>query len=207
MPVKCFVIFKTAFTFRYLRRYARTDEKCEASGYGYHNAENFLDKGLIGEASTTAKVDLDKTDPRWPTHCACGYKFKPEDNWQLNVEQEWVNANGMVSTFRLRDAPAGAMWHEDYRILEGSNENRGPDGHCLVVRLPNGEDWYVDSRAGNCGSPDDDVHKCWIRHGEPPNITVDKNGVTCTAGAGSINSREGKPNAWHGFLRNGELVL
>lgn len=27
---------------------------------------------------------------------------------------------------------------------------------------------------------------CWVRHGEPPNVTVDKNG--------------------HGFLRNGELT-
>jgi hypothetical protein len=32
-------------------------------------------------------------------------------------------------------------------------------------------------------------------------LTVDKNGDTCAAGAGSILTP-----AWHGFLRNGELV-
>jgi hypothetical protein len=40
-----------------------------------------------------------------------------------------------------------------------------------------------------------------VRHGEAPNITVDKNGVTCGAGAGSIQC-----GSYHGFLRNGELV-
>ena len=46
------------------------------------------------------------------------------------------------------------------------------------------------------------AHRCWCRHGEPPNITVDKNGPTCPAGAGSIQC-----NDWHGYLRNGELVV
>jgi len=56
----------------------------------------------------------------------------------------------------------------------------------------------IDSRASNCTLPDDNVHKCWVRHGEAPNFTVDKNGATCAAGAGSIQTSN-----WHGFLRNG----
>lgn len=32
-------------------------------------------------------------------------------------------------------------------------------------------------------------------------ITVDKNGTTCAAGAGSISA-----GPYHGFLRNGQLV-
>ena len=46
-------------------------------------------------------------------------------------------------------------------------------------------------------------HKCWVRHGDPRTgiVTVDKNGVTCGAGAGSIATR-----GWHGFLREGMLV-
>jgi hypothetical protein len=44
-------------------------------------------------------------------------------------------------------------------------------------------------------------HKCWIRHGTPPKIHVDKAGVTCGAGAGSIAYP-----GWHGFLRKGRLI-
>jgi hypothetical protein len=74
----------------------------------------------------------------------------------------------------------------------------GPDGKFLIAVCPGGHHWHIDGKASNCTKPSDEVHKCWIRHGEPPNLTVDKNGDTCAAGAGSIQT----PN-WHGFLRNG----
>lgn len=79
---------------------------------------------------------------------------------------------------------------------------RGEDGIYLMVRLPDGHDWAVDSEASNCTKPGE-PHHCWIRHGDPREcrVTVDKNGDTCAAGAGSIAS----PN-WHGFLQNGVLV-
>lgn len=56
---------------------------------------------------------------------------------------------------------------------------------------------------GNSHYEDSRPHKCWVRHGTPPNeiVHVDKNGVTCGAGAGSIAI-----DGWHGFLHNGELV-
>lgn len=80
--------------------------------------------------------------------------------------------------------------------------NIGPDGICLMVRLPNGHDWMVDSEASNCtrkGEP----HQCWVRHGDPREcrVSVDKNGDTCAAGAGSIQGGD-----WHGFLRDGVLA-
>lgn len=84
-------------------------------------------------------------------------------------------------------------------------------GHCstheppcerhLHVVTPDGHWWDIDGRAGNCTMKDDKVHHCWVRHGEPPLVTVDKQGVTCSAGAGSIQSSN-----WHGFLKDGELV-
>lgn len=95
----------------------------------------------------------------------------------------------------LRDFPAGAMWFADW--LEDFHV--GPDGRCLVVKTPGG-DWVIDSRASNCTLPNDKEHKCWIRHGTAPDITVDKNGKTCAAGAGSIGI-----GTYHGFLRNGHL--
>lgn len=92
------------------------------------------------------------------------------------------------------------MWDQTWlRDLPGVRT--GPDGRVLAVRLPNGYGWAPDSRASNCTRPDDDTHRCWVRHGEVPRITVDKNGDTCSAGAGSILS-----NGWHGFLRDGVLV-
>jgi len=87
--------------------------------------------------------------------------------------------------------------------------------HALCVRTPGG-DWIVDSEASNCTKPNPPIegeekktfklpfqadHHCWIIHGTPPEITVDKNGTTCNAGAGSIGQEK-----WHGFLRDGYLV-
>lgn len=73
-------------------------------------------------------------------------------------------------------------------------------GPHLTGVLPNGHHWDIDSRCSNCTRPDDKTHRCWVRHGEVPNIHVDKNGDTCSAGAGSIFSGN-----WHGFLHNGEF--
>lgn len=96
------------------------------------------------------------------------------------------------------DLPPGAM----YYVSQQSQPyyRPGPDGRTLFVVTPGGH-WSPDSRASNCGSPDDNVHYCWVRHGVPPMITVDKQGHTCKAGAGSIVM--GK---YHGFLRNGKLT-
>lgn len=126
----------------------------------------------------------------------------------------------------IRNAPAGAMWDADW--YHAVNEWCGPDVKALIVRVPNGE-WHIDGRASNCDMTcrhcgviyskhkgtdgdgkriegcdnfeDATPHKCWVRHGVPPEITVDKNGVTCGAGGGSIQTKE-----YHGFLRNGYLV-
>lgn len=93
------------------------------------------------------------------------------------------------------EIPAGAMWFADWYKAP-----KGPDGHHLIVRTPGG-DWHVDGRASNCTRPDDNEHRCWVRHGVPPNVTVDKNGNTCGCGC-SI----GQGDRYHGFLRDGYLV-
>lgn len=106
------------------------------------------------------------------------------------------------------ELPLGAMYFSDYG-------RPGPDGKALVVKLPNGLFWYVDSRASNCTLKDDNIHFCWVRHGDPAGceVTVDKNGHTCSAGAGSIDSpghrrEDGRVlrEAWHGFLQGGKLI-
>jgi hypothetical protein len=113
----------------------------------------------------------------------------------------WVRSDTGERHERNCEFGAGAMWFATWygpKYSEWQNQAGPP----LIVRCPGERDWNIDSRCSNCGLPDDRLHRCWVRHGEPPNITVDKAGVTCSAGAGSIVL----PN-WHGFLRNGELVV
>lgn len=104
---------------------------------------------------------------------------------------------------RIRDFGPGCMWDAWwYRgVIGGPFLAPHPDGRSLCVTLPNGHDWCIDMRSSNCTLPDDTKHHCWVRHGEPPNITVDKNGVTCAAGGGSIAR-----GSYHGFLQNGQLT-
>jgi hypothetical protein len=96
--------------------------------------------------------------------------------------------------------PPGAM----YYAWEGWRpEDAGPDGRHLMVITPGGE-WWVDGRANNCTRPGE-PHKCWVRHGEPPEVTVDKEGDTCGCGCSiGIYNPDGSFR-YHGFLRNGWL--
>lgn len=106
---------------------------------------------------------------------------------------------------RVYDTPSGNLepgnlfWNTWIPENTFWDNHKGPHLMCI---LPNNDQWNIDSRASNCGSPNDRNHRCWIRHGDPElgNIHVDKNGLTCTAGAGSIDM-----GGWHGFLHNGEL--
>ena len=100
----------------------------------------------------------------------------------------------------------GDMYFADWHFHDENGKCVGNgwtncDGKHLHVVLPNGHHWDVDGRASNCTLPNDTTHRCWVRHGEPPNVTVDKAGQTCQAGAGTILSGD-----YHGFLRNGELT-
>lgn len=187
-----------------LRRYSSAPMGCP--GGGYHNAIAYIGEtrcvtltDAAGEQSNRypdAPREVPRTDARWPIGCErCDYVFEPEDEWQVWTEELYVRAD-TGEHVTIRNAAPGAMWHADWM----PHRYRGPDGHCLVVRLPNGNDWIVDSRASNCDRPDDWQHRCWVRHGVPPKVTVGKNGLTCGAGAGSIQSGD-----YHGFLRNGVL--
>lgn len=204
MNIKCFMLEPVDSHARSLRRYATvTDTPCTVPGYEkwYHNAmvpiEDGQGDGLSGDI-------FPHDDPRWPKQCACGYVFKDSDNWQLFTNQHYKRMDtGELVT--LRNAPVGAMWYADWmsdRRQESKVTDRtylGPDDKCLVVMTPGGE-WMIDSRASNCTMPDDKMHKCWVRHGTPPDVHVDKNGLTCAAGAGSIMA-----GSYHGFLHNGYL--
>lgn len=199
MGVKCFLITESDKQRAYLRRYA-SNNKCTGP-LGYHNAEFYVGdipiKRNANGTIATAPLDDYKNDPRWPAHCVCGYVFMEEDLRQLFTHSIYVDTAG--TEYSLRNAPPGAMWNAWW--LAGRTHWCGPDGQSLIVVLPNGRQWIIDGRASNCTKKDDNVHKCWCRHSTPPNITVDKNCNTCSAGAGSILAGD-----YHGFLRNGEFT-
>lgn len=201
--IKCFLLEPTDHEKRYLRRYAG-GSSCP-NETGYHDAMNFLDESRevmsedgshwVDSGQTAANF---KAHPLWPTHCSCGYEFDINDSWQLFTSHVYRRAD-TGEEMTLRDAPAGAIW--DATWFHSVADWCGSDGHAFMCRLPFGHDWHIDGPASNCTRPNE-AHKCWIRHGNPPDLTVDKNGDTCAAGAGSILT-----SRWHGFLRNGYLVV
>ena len=226
MSVECFLIVPTGRQRLFLRRYRSThdtDTKPCPLPYKYHNAcvpigeaaEEKTPQGYIKEVP----VDLYQDDPRWPAQCGCGYVFSvvdDNDQWQVHTESVFKRED-TGAEYTLKEAPPGAMWNAWWI----ADWHHGADGQCLVVRCPDGADWMIDSRANNCDSPcahcgkpfhaceckypngykDSRPHQCWVRHGVPPKLTVDKDGVTCGAGGGSILTPH-----WHGFLQNGVLV-
>lgn len=204
--IRCFWLEPTDRAARGLRRFTTIrSDSCPRGAY--HNA-----LVPIGEVPAVLRADghlappdpvaPDLADPRFPASCDCGRQFAAEDRWQV-FDSLLYRRSDTAELVTLMAAPAGAMWdawwYGDCRggpFLGGTPE----DGTWLIVRTPGGE-WCVDSRASNCDLPDDLEHRCWIRHGKPPDVTVDKSGGrTCGAGAGSIAC-----GGYHGFLRAGWL--
>jgi hypothetical protein len=131
---------------------------------------------------------------------------------QESIGSDWLRPDTGERKRFPHQFGAGAMWYADWLLEHIKNiwtdadgnvrpqrYGPGPDGRILIVQTPGGG-WIIDSRASNCTMPQDNEHRCWVRHGTAPEITVDKSGNTCGAGAGSIQAGN-----YHGFLRNGYL--
>jgi hypothetical protein len=198
--IKCFLMEPTDECRRFLRRYVFSNKlKCPLHD-GYHNAmvsienEELVPYGTGTSRTTVPKSGLDAPmdDTRWPLYCGCGYAFTKHDEFQLFYQALWKRVD-TGELHALEEAPVGAMINADW------SWHKGLDGKSIDVKTPGGW-WSIDARCSNCTLPNDNVHKCWVRHGEPPDLTVDKNGVTCAAGAGSIQQK-----TYHGFLRGGYL--
>lgn len=205
--IRCFLLEPTDHASVKLRRYSKNNTPdccpCAPGKYSYHDASVFLvyEPVMLSEEGYLCNDVKNPTsmhdDPRWPTHCQCGYTFQTNDEWQRFTERVYRRVD-TGEEMTLRDAPVGAMWYAWW-----ADQFHTPQGeHCLMVKTPGG-DWDIDSQASNCTMPDDvkqEKHHCWVYHGTPPDITVGKDGVTCDAGAGSIQAGN-----YHGFLRNGYL--
>lgn len=179
MPWKCFVIEPSELVQRSLRRYA-SPSTCEAGGNSYHDVEVVIDPELPAAANAEGGFLKDdyEGDPRWPAKCACGYAFKDEDHWQVNVTRLYKGAPAGLCI--LREAPIGAMW--DAHWLD-HDKWKGPDGKSWCVMMPGGIEWIVYGPSSN-GSP-------WDVQGTPPAITVSP-----SIGIGG---------RYHGFIKGGVI--
>lgn len=129
--------------------------------------------------------------------------YGTRDEWQKLLDER--KADSFNPTYRRLDTGEEMTWHEapiGATTLLDKDYCHGPDGKSFIVKCPGGTTWQVDGQANNCDKKDDKEHRCWCRHGEPREcrVHVDKVGLTCGAGGGSIQTHN-----WHGFLTNGVL--
>ncbi len=184
--VTCVFYERTETAQRSLRRHAIGPCPNMPGEHGYHNArvvvadqEPFAGSEWDGGMRTDPTAE-EKQDLRWPKTCACGYAFTEGDQWQVVLERLFRSAQDGSLRIEAK-LPPGALW---YRDRWGERFGRvGPDGHTLVVKLPDGTDWQPDFPAGNSGTP-------WTRTGDVPR-------VTCRPSIASPG--------YHGFLTDGVL--
>jgi len=189
MPnIECFLIEKNEYG--YLRAVFSNHDKCEYPGnYNYHRSE-IVGTEQFSELNSLALSNLAHNSPL--PICKCGFQFTIADYYGGGLYHPWHRVDNNEPSDQ--SVPGAMWWGESYSF-------NTPEGtQALFVETPGGP-WCIDSRASNCTKPEDNEHRCWIRHGEVPKITVDKNGNTCSAGAGSIQAGN-----YHGFLRDGILV-
>lgn len=189
MPWTCVLLIATDQASLSLRRYA-TPERCPASGLGIHNAHTLIGTApiVISERGTwdVEVAEPPHSDPRWPTHCACGYEFRDSDTWQLSTSRVYERQD-THERLTLHEAEPGMMWDGDWYLDMGAPW-AGPDGRSLVMRLPGNGEWAIDGPSRSGGG--------WTRTGEVPNITARPSILSYPSSAGP---------GYHGWLTDGEL--
>lgn len=184
-------------------------------------AEAIIQTAEIDPDKNYGGLDFDDSDknhlPNIPAVCyTCG-KHAPE-----GIEVKHTKSMGLRYNTQSGRPEPGDVYYQDYLNEDWYWSNhKGPHLFCM---LPNGIDWNIDSRAGNCDMPciickvpynkhnssdhkykeAEPNHRCWVRTGNADNGTlhVDKTGYTCSAGAGSIQAGD-----YHGFLHHGHLNI
>lgn len=144
------MIEPTVFCRREFRRFvfSSKDKFCPL---GCHDASVVIDDRLFLNADDSTIPDEDvMKDPRWPSHCPCGYMFQLGDEWQDNHFRLWSGApDGKEYALRDKLLPPGAC-----RVDE--------DG-LIFVRLPDGEDFCPNLTWSK---------ERWTVSGVPPHLTV-----------------------------------
>jgi hypothetical protein len=197
----CFLIVPTSQAYRE----ALTTQPGQCPIYGdYHRGVVVFEEFEYDPEQEFPKRNLEFDKAPFPARCECGFSFTSERSNSLSCGHRLIRKDTGETQRHIHQFGTGAMWRatwykNDTTGLYGWDWDNATEAP-LIVRTPGG-DWNIDGRASNCTMPNDKTHRCWVRHGEPPNIHVDKNGHTCGAGAGSIIAGN-----YHGFLHNGQLT-
>lgn len=185
---------------------------------GVHDAMVRLGENITGhrDHDLGGRVD-DHVGSRWPNVCDhCGEAVPPvatarsfgdqqKDGWVLEhqVHRETLYGTPSGSWYGLPQV--GDMLYEDWYDCAGDcifgwTNCKSPH---LIIVMPTEHWWDVNQHAENCTLKEDLTHRCWVRHGDPSKgeiVHIDKVGVTCHAGAGSLSIP-----GWHGFMHNGDI--
>lgn len=151
-----------------------------------HDATNTLGEISLDDANRTHGDNWPHDDWNWPSVCErCGYKFRPEDEWQRNDNPLYRLPDGTEFTLwgGAVEGPPGAMvratWFDEF--------SDHPDGiESWLIVLPDKGTWITSQKASGGGY--------WTVTGIAPNITA------------SPSVFHNAPTGWHGWVRNGELV-
>jgi hypothetical protein len=228
MDIRCFFIEPTNMMKVYLQRRhapnwirAKLLKKCPAHN-GMHAARVFVrEMAITDSAGNVNHVQLDDymDDHRWPAACDCGKVFDVMDPYNVDEIFEDVicqdTTTGKKMPFSKAIQTPGCMWDD---FSPHAPKDCGPDGLKLCVVCPGGEVWNLDGRSKDCVSrcvhckkpykkcnckkphfeDSDPEHRCWVRNGAPPHITVEWNNLCCYENIATPR--------WKGNLINGVLV-
>lgn len=177
MSWDCFMIRQTG---RALHLIAHTRAAwCPAAPEGHCIAFALIGEAdlVLSERQSIPELPIARDDGRIPARCAtCGERLGPDaratirqepiyvadDGRRFSVRPSWARYGVAAADAGLPPAPAGAMWVADW--VEPGDGWTGPDGLCLMLRLPDGHDWMIDGPARSGGG--------WTRTGTPPQITA-----------------------------------
>lgn len=198
--VQCFWCEPTELSKVYLRVYSRNPyHGAKIHIDTQHDQVSGVDPKYEGKGTSHYPAVYDDRDD-WPTVCDChGEPFTDPVVRQLFYRRIYTDPEGR--RFTTEEMPPGAM-----RNAKWWPKGQGPDGISLMIRLPCGHDWHVDSKASNCKESEIE-HFCWPRTGDPRipgEVHVAGGDNICKVGAGSIGCMNGR--CYHGFLRKGALV-
>jgi hypothetical protein len=178
-PIQCFMAEPSGYVNQTLTSWAWVDDTpCPlktGSSEGAHEAEIVV--------TETADALIEDNDPRYPTHCACGYEFQPADEHYSVGRIIYKRPDAPDQLMLQGNLPPGAMLWSDWKHSKGSiyHEQRGGGPH-LHVMTPGGM-WDLDSIASNGPG--------WKWSGTPPNVTALPSIIT---------------GDYHGWLRDGVLI-
>jgi Family of unknown function (DUF6527) len=153
-----------------------------------HDATVVLGFVTEAEAERVHGDNWPRDDSRWPSHCAtCDYRFADEDEWQRNDNRLYRRPDGFEFAHwgSMKAVPPGTMWRVPWADKQHSVHHlQHVESWCAV--LPDGGTWITSQDASGGGY--------WTVNGTPPAIDV------------SPSIWHSRPDGWHGWIRNGELV-